>query len=163
MGWAIYLVIIAGAILLGPRIMALALDSQYPMAAVSGNSMWPALKQGDMVFLEGVSSVDELKLRDIIAFRHTRGMAIHRIVSIEGGEITTRGDANFREDPPVTIEDVIGKVPTVAGRPAKIPYLGYVSFVLGPLTRHTDDVAAPSQAPAASDGDSGTAYGTTEP
>ncbi len=133
-GWVVYLAVIIAAIALGPRIMGWALDTDHPIATVSGDSMWPALKQGDLVLLKGVSGIDELKVGDIIGFRHADGVAIHRITRIEGDEIIARGDANFRDDPPVGIEDVVGKVPTILGGTARIPYLGHITSLLGPLS-----------------------------
>lgn len=164
LGWAVYLAVIAVAVFLGPRAMGWALDSQYPMATVSGDSMWPALNNGDIVIVKGVSGLDELEVGDIIALRHRDGMAIHRIVRIEGGTITTRGDANFREDPSIGIDGVIGKVPTIGGRLVKVPYLGYVASLLGPLTKQTNDVAGSSEeGPATEDAGLGTAYSPGEP
>ena len=141
MGWALYLAVIIVAILLGPRFMAWALDSDHPIATVSGDSMWPVLQQGDLVLLKGVSDIEELEVGDIIGFRHAEGMAIHRITSIEGDEIIARGDANFRDDPPVGIEDVVGKVPTILGGNARIPYLGHITSLLGPLSKETNELA----------------------
>jgi signal peptidase I len=143
-GWAVYLTVIIVAILLGPQFMTWALSSDHPIATVSGDSMWPALSQGDIVLLKGVSDIEELDEGDIIGFRHPDGMAIHRIARIEGNEIIARGDANFRDDPPIGIEDVVGKVPSILGKNAKIPYLGHLTFLLGPLTKDTDELAGES-------------------
>ncbi len=162
LGWAIYLAIIAGAILIGPRVMAWVLDSQHPIAVVSGDSMWPALRKGDVVFLRGVSSVDELKVGDIIGFRHANGLAIHRVVRIYDGQIITKGDANFQDDPPISIEDVIGKVPTIAGQTVKIPLLGHASFLLGPLTKQTNDVPSLPGENASADDSEPSTYGPNE-
>jgi signal peptidase I len=140
-GWAVYLAVIIVAILLGPRFMGWALDSDHPIATVSGDSMWPTLQQGDLVLLKGVSDIEELEVGDIIGFRHADGMAIHRIARIEGDEIIARGDANFRDDPPVGIEDVVGKVPTILGENARIPYLGHITSLLGPLSKETNELA----------------------
>ena len=145
LGWLIYLGIIVGAIVLGPTILGSALGSEYPMATISSGSMWPALKEGDVVILKGVDSVDDVKVGDIVAFRHGEGFAIHRIVSIEGEQITTKGDANTREDEPIQVEAVIGKVPTIVGTTARIPYLGNMSFLLGPLLNSTEDPGQPPQ------------------
>ncbi len=146
-GWTIYLAIIVVAILLGPRIMVWALGSDHPIATVSGDSMWPTLKQGDIVLLKGVSHIEEVEVGDIIGFRHTDGLAIHRIVRIEGDEIIARGDANFRDDPPIGIEDVVGRVPTILGKNARIPYLGHMTFLLGPLVKSTNELdGGPSSA-----------------
>ena len=143
LGWVVYLGIIVGAVVLGPTVLGAALGSEYPMAAISSGSMWPELKVGDVVLLKGVDSIDDVKVGDIVAFRHEKGFAIHRIAGIEGDQITTKGDANTKTDEPIQIENVIGKVPTVAGLLVKVPYVGNLSFLLGPLLNKTNEAAAP--------------------
>ena len=143
LGWVVYLGIIVGAVVLGPTVLGAALGSEYPMAAISSGSMWPELKVGDVVLLKGVDTIDDVKVGDIVAFRHEKGFAIHRIAGIEGDQITTKGDANTKTDEPIQIENVIGKVPTVAGLLVKVPYVGNLSFLLGPLLNKTNEAAAP--------------------
>jgi signal peptidase I len=145
-GWLVYLAVIAGLVVMAPRIMSELLNSEHPMATVTGDSMWPAIKKGDVVLLQGVSSMDDLAEGDVIAFHHERGLAIHRIVAIDGEMITTRGDANFKNDKAVTIESVIGKVPTVGGRLARLPYLGHLAFLIGPLLGAEDARESAEQA-----------------
>ena len=143
LGWVVYLAVIVAAIVLGPTVLGAALGTEYPMAAISSGSMWPELKVGDVVLLKGVDTIDDVKVGDIVAFRHEKGFAIHRIASIDGDQITTRGDANTKMDEPIQIENVIGKVPTVAGLLVKVPYVGNLSFLLGPLLNKTNEAAAP--------------------
>ena len=144
LGWASYLVVIIGAIWLGPRVLALVLDTQHPLATVSSGSMWPEIKEGDVVLLEGVDGIDGLHVGDVIAFRHDGGLAIHRIVRIDGEQLTTRGDANTREDNPISFDDVIGRAVEVQGRLVRVPYLGYLAKLLGPIVgTSTDDPGSP--------------------
>ena len=143
LGWLLYLCIIGGAVVLGPSVLGWALGTEYPMAAISSGSMWPELKVGDVVLLKGVDTIDDVKVGDIVAFRHEKGFAIHRITSIDGDQITTKGDANTKIDEPIQIENIIGKVPTVAGLLVKVPYVGNLSFLLGPLLNNTNEAAAP--------------------
>lgn len=140
LGWLLYLAFVVGAIATIPSALGWALNSPNPIAAVSGSSMWPTLSKGDLVFLQGVDDVEDLHEGDIIAFRQENGFAIHRIISIDGPTITTRGDGNFVDDAPITIDEVIGKVPTVYGRLARIPLLGHLSLVFGPLISQSNDV-----------------------
>ncbi len=150
LGWAVYLAVIVGAIVLGPTALGWALGSEYPMAAISSGSMWPALKEGDVVFLKGVDGVEDVEVGDIVAFHHEGGFAIHRVARIEGEQITTKGDANTREDAPIEIGDVIGKVLTIGGTTARIPYLGNISFLLAPLMNRTEELPdQPPEAPSA--------------
>ncbi len=148
LAWAVYLGIIVGAIVLGPTVLGWALDTDHPMATISSGSMWPALKEGDVVLLRGVDSAEDLKVGNIIAFRHEGGLAIHRIVSIEGEQITTRGDANTRQDDPIAFDDVIGRAVEVGGRLARVPYLGHLAELLGPVVgTATEDPGQPTPAP----------------
>ena len=129
----LYLAVVVGAIVTIPNVLSWALDSPNPIAAVTGSSMWPTLQKGDLVLLQGVDGVEDLEVGDIIAFRQQRGFSIHRVVNIDGEKITTRGDGNFVDDSPINIENVIGKVPKVGGRLARLPLLGHLSLILGPL------------------------------
>ncbi len=148
LGWAVYLGVIVGAIVLGPTALGWALGSEYPMATISSGSMWPSLKEGDVVLLKGVDSIDDVKVGDIIAFRHEGGLAIHRIASIEGEQITTQGDANSKQDAPITFDDVIGRAVEVGGRLARVPYLGHLAELLGPVVgTATEDPGQPAPAP----------------
>ncbi len=133
LSWLLYVAVVIGAIVAIPNVLSWALDSPNPIAAVTGTSMWPTLQKGDLVFLQGVDGIEDLQVGDIIAFRQQRGFAIHRVVNIDGEKITTRGDGNFVDDSPTNIEKVIGKVPKVGGRLARLPLLGHLSLILGPL------------------------------
>jgi len=131
---------VVSAIAVAPPTMAWAMDNPNPIATVSGSSMWPTLKKGDLVAVRGVDGAEDLGVGDIIAFRHKDGLAVHRIMSIEGEVITTKGDANLEEDPPIYIEQVIGKIPTVGGSLLKVPLVGYLSLLLGPVAQRATDI-----------------------
>lgn len=139
LSWLLYLAVVVGAIVGIPSMLSWALDTPHPLAAVTGSSMWPTLNRGDLVVLQGVDSIEDLEVGDIIAFRQETGFAIHRVVGIDGDVITTRGDGNFVDDPPISFDEVIGTVPTVAGRLARIPFLGHLSLLLGPMMRQDND------------------------
>jgi signal peptidase I len=121
------------------------------MAAITSQSMYPALKRGDLVLIQGVDKAADLNEGDIIAFENDSGFAIHRIVAIDGETITTKGDANFDEDDPITFDKVIGRALTVRGRLARIPYLGNVPLVFG---RTSDGNAGEAQSPPIFEGES---------
>ncbi len=123
--WALYAGFIVGAIVAGPKLLAIALQTDTPLATITSSSMWPDLKRGDLVILKGVDSVDDIKVGEIVAFRtEDEGFVIHRVVQIEGETVTTKGDANVIEDVPWSGDQLIGKVLKVGGRLAKLPYLG---------------------------------------
>lgn len=123
--WVLYLGFIVGAIVAGPKLLAIALQTNTPLATITSSSMWPNLKRGDLVILKGVDSVDDIKAGDIVAFKtEDEGFVIHRVVEIEGETVTTKGDANTIEDVPWSGDQLIGKVLKIGGRLAKLPYLG---------------------------------------
>jgi len=143
LGLALYAAFVSGAIYYTPDIMSQALGTEHPMASVTSGSMWPALKAGDLVILKGVDSAEELNVGDIIAFEHEGGFAIHRVIQVDGESITTQGDANRKPDEPITFDDVIGRIPKIAGWLVKIPYLGNVARVVG---SNTDEPAGETPA-----------------
>lgn len=77
------------------------------VAVVKSGSMEPELYKGDLLVVNKVSSV---AVGDVIMFKSDGLLTVHRIVEINGEQITTRGDANNANDNPITNSDVIGKV-----------------------------------------------------
>ncbi len=122
----IYAAVVGLTLFGAPRFLSWYLGTQYPMAAITSGSMWPALHTGDLVFIEDAGR-ENLKVGDIIVWKNSEGFTIHRIVRLEGDELVTKGDANFNEDEPVRYEDVVGRTFTVFGRLARIPYLGMIT------------------------------------
>lgn len=135
-----YFVIIGGIVFGLPRILIWALDTPYPMAAITSGSMWPALKQGDLVLVKGVDSPEDLEVGEIIVFKNRTNntLTIHRIVKI-GDKITTKGDANFNEDVPVNFSDVVGETLNFRGKPIRIPKLGAVTIFVGSVRKTTNE------------------------
>ena len=124
---AIYAAIVAVIVKGVPYILQKKLGSEQPMATITSGSMWPALKTWDVVFIEKVTR-EEIKKGDIIVWRHERGFTIHRVVSLGLKTLTTKGDANFAEDGPVSYDDVVGRaVVKKSGSPWRIPYIGMVT------------------------------------
>ncbi|MCH5163793.1 MAG: signal peptidase I [Clostridiales bacterium] len=85
----------------------------------------------DIIVLEKVGSIDDLKLYDIIAYKNKDGTnIIHRIVAINGGgdnaQLIMRGDANnVNDDYKPKLSDVIG---VYRGR--RIPLAGVIVMFL---------------------------------
>ena len=52
----------------------------------------------------------ELKVDDIVVFQEGNNLITHRIIEIDGDNITTKGDANNTADVPIKKDDVIAKV-----------------------------------------------------
>lgn len=136
-----YVVIIGGIVFGLPKFLVWKLDTQYPMAAITSGSMWPVLKQGDMVFIKGIHSSEQVQVGDIIVFKNrTNGtLTIHRVVKL-GDKITTKGDANFSEDAPVDYKDVIGETLNWSeNKPVRIPKLGSITIFTSSLREPTNN------------------------
>lgn len=129
-GWVVYIVVLVGLIYGIPKALAYALKTPYPMAAITSGSMWPALKKGDMVFIKGVSSKNDIQVGDIIVYKNPVGFTIHRVVTINENTVITKGDANNVSDTPVTYDEIIGKTVNFKQKPFRIPLLGDVSILI---------------------------------
>jgi len=136
-GWILYIAVLAGLIWGIPRGMSYFLKTPYPMASITSSSMWPALKQGDLVLIKGIQNKNEIQLGDIIVYKNVSlssgpvtGFTIHRVVQIGQNTVVTKGDANNVSDPPVQYEEVIGKTLTINQKPIRIPMLGNVSIFI---------------------------------
>jgi len=100
-----------------------------PMMAVVSNSMYPTFERGDLIFVKGVDSPDEIKRGDIIVFQLDGDpeTKVHRVVEIENNDgklrFRTKGDHKPNIDPwNVSFEEVKGRVLFW------IPKLGYLSL-----------------------------------
>src|SRR3989344_1072105 len=138
--FVLYIAFVAVLVIYTPRILSNVLDTEYPMATITSSSMWPQLKQDDLILVKGVSGAD-VEVGQIIIFRNSKGFTIHRLVRREddpdapdraGGKLITKGDANSVEDQPILEEDVIGRVVYIQDNPFRIPKAGLIARNLGP-------------------------------
>jgi signal peptidase len=94
---------------------------------VKSGSMEPKIHVGDTIItmpFKGTSA-GTLNIGDVISFQDGKALTSHRIISINGDSIITKGDANEDADPrPVGIAQVKGIYLF------KIPYIGYVSYFI---------------------------------
>jgi signal peptidase len=127
MEWILYLVLLAVLVWGVPKALSYELKTPYPMASITSGSMWPNLKQGDMVFIKGVSSKNEINVGDIVVYKNPMGFTIHRVIQKNASTIITKGDANNVDDAPVKYEDLVGKTLAYRGNTLRIPYLGQIS------------------------------------
>lgn len=74
---------------------------------VGSGSMEPSLKINDLIIIR---SSDDYKVQDIITYSNENEYITHRIISIKGNEVTTKGDANNISDEPITKDKIIGKL-----------------------------------------------------
>lgn len=99
-------------------------NNQLPMpfgfgaSVVLSPSMDPTLKVNDLVF---VTAEDEYQVGDIVVYQDESTLVIHRIISIDGDMIRTKGDANNTPDlDPITVDDIKGKYTF------RIPFVGFI-------------------------------------
>jgi len=80
---------------------------------VMGWSMLPGVWPGDVLVIDRATS-QQVSKGDIILFRRDRRLFVHRVVGKDGehagAAVLTRGDALLEPDPPVSNNDVLGKV-----------------------------------------------------
>jgi signal peptidase I len=132
-GWGIRFVAIsafvAGVILYTPNALGWALNTDHPVASVASSSMSPTLHEGELVLIDGVASIDDLRVGDIVAFQHEHGIAIRRVSGFSDGAVLARADAGPDEDFVIPFENITGRVLTVAGEQVKLPLLGNISLL----------------------------------
>ncbi len=130
-GAAIYVLVVAALVYLLPKTLAWTLKTDYPMAAITSNSMWPTLKKGDLVFIQGVAKSD-LKVGDIVVYANEQNFfTIHRISELRENDLTTKGDANSVNDSPVKYQDIVGRLLRFGSHYARLPKLGIISITVG--------------------------------
>ena len=99
----------------------------YDLRLVRSESMRPAVNMGDLIITGPVNGPinGEVKPGTIVTYQHSKELITHRVLSIDGTTLVTKGDAVEDADSwPVTLSDVKGIYLF------KIPYVGYVtSFV----------------------------------
>jgi len=132
-GWILYIAILVGLVYGIPKGLAYFLEPDYPMASITSGSMWPALKQGDLILIKGVSSKEEIQIGDIIVYRNPKGFTIHRVIKLNENTLITKGDANNVEDAPVKYEEVIGKTVTLNNKPFRIPFIGKIGLLINKI------------------------------
>ncbi len=130
LGWIAYFALIVLLIYGIPRGLSAALDTPYPMAAITSGSMWPVLKKGDIVLVQGVKNKNGIKKGDIVVYKNEKGFTIHRVVEMRDKELVTKGDANNISDAPIAYEDLIGKAVNFNNGVFRIPWAGNISLYI---------------------------------
>lgn len=96
-------------------------------AVVMTGSMEPTIEIDDFVIIK---KSDKIKVNDIVAYKEkdNKYEILHRVVKIDGDEVTTKGDANNIEDQPISKSNIFG---VYVG---KIKYIGkIISFISKPI------------------------------
>lgn len=126
-----YVLLVTLAALVGINVYALNASrltgNQVPMpfgvgaSVVLSGSMEPELSVGDLLLLREQESYTE---GDIIVYQSGAMPVVHRILSLRGETVITKGDANNVADEPFHCDAIKGKVVLA------IPWLGYAVWAL---------------------------------
>lgn len=95
----------------------------YDVYLVRSESMKPAINMGDMIVTGPVNGPlnGEVKPGTIVTYELGKETVTHRVISVDGSALVTKGDAAEDPDPwAVTLSDVKGTYLF------KIPYVGYL-------------------------------------
>ena len=86
------------------------LNSRYQCSQVLSGSMSPALNMGDYIIID--TEATEFEINDIIVYQSTASSpyTVHRIVEINEGDYTVKGDANPNNSETISIEQIVGLV-----------------------------------------------------
>ncbi|HEY9246308.1 MAG TPA: signal peptidase I [Candidatus Methanoperedens sp.] len=101
---------------------------------IISDSMNPTLKKGDLILMQNI--IVKPEIGDIVTYNvQNKQLPItHRIVSISGKELVTKGDSNPSEDSwRATKEDIIGKNVYFMGKPVVIEKVG--NYFIADATR----------------------------
>lgn len=79
----------------------------YTFFEVATGSMEPTIDVGDIIV---VKITNEVNPNDIIVCNDKHSFITHRLISIQGDKLNTKGDANNTEDEPMDVANLIGKV-----------------------------------------------------
>lgn len=81
----------------------------YAILEVVSGSMEPVIHVGDMIIID--TDEIEFELNDIVTFYDAEGtFTTHRIIGLEDGLYTTKGDNNNTKDKlPITVDKIVGK------------------------------------------------------
>ncbi|MEM2006199.1 MAG: signal peptidase I [Sulfolobales archaeon] len=123
---AMALEIIVGVVLL--TLIALTLLDYITLAVVEGTSMEPTLQSGDLVIVIKRVSTKDISVGDVIVYRRSGTLIIHRVLRVEDDTLITKGDNNWLPDPPIRFQAVIGKVLELGGNVVKVPLVGYLTL-----------------------------------
>lgn len=89
------------------------LGNQLPMpfgfgsAIVLSGSMEPTFSTGDLII---VRECETVAVGDIVVFQDGSSLVVHRVIALDGGSVTTQGDANNVPDDPIDLSSVKGTV-----------------------------------------------------
>ena len=110
----------------------------YAVLEVATGSMEPTLKVGDLIIIN--TKEKNYQSKDIITFYDVNGSFVtHRLVSIKGDKMITKGDANNTEDEELTSKNIVGKyIFKIAGlgillKSLRSPFTSIMILIIGIL------------------------------
>ena len=106
----------------------------YNMYIVRSGSMEPVINTGDAVVIGPLDGPfgNGLQQGSIVTYRHGMELITHRVLSIEGDTLVTKGDAVEDPDPWPVSRQSVGGIYLF-----RVPYIGYVSsFIRTPVGRY---------------------------
>jgi len=74
-----------------------------------GRSMWPTIRDGELLHVKPIGK-GQLKLGEIVLFRHGGEFKAHRIIGRNRDSVLTRGDACIDADGWIAIPEILGRV-----------------------------------------------------
>jgi hypothetical protein len=93
---------------LGPLLDELIKDGKRVRLTVSGSSMFPFIRDGDVVEIEGLNS--KIRVGDVLLVRkNEETYVLHRVVKIEKDKFFLRGDYSSCLEGPFRKEDVVAR------------------------------------------------------
>lgn len=88
-------------------------EGQSVTIPVKGFSMRPMMRSEKERVILTAHSDNNIKQGAVMLFRHNGQHIMHRIVKIEGRNITFAGDGNYNKTEQATKEDIVAKVTTI--------------------------------------------------
>jgi len=109
---------------------------------VTGASMLPAVWPGDVVTIHR-SRFSEVSRGDLVLFFRDRRFFVHRVLEVSGHSLLTRGDSVLGPDPPVSPDELLGRVVSItgAGGTRAPSQLGAVGYLVARAARHSTFVS----------------------
>jgi len=101
------------------------LSEDYSAYIVLSDSMQPTFSNGDLVLVGSPNHlfVDKVEPGNIITYRRNEALITHRVVSVKGDTLVTKGDAMEDSDPwPVSLSNDVE-----ASYITHIPYIGHLN------------------------------------
>lgn len=96
---------------------------------VSGNSMYPFIKNGDRVLLKPIELADIKKGRVVLACANGQFL-LHRIVSVSGSSVTLAGDGNLIQHETVNFSGIWAVVVEVLNRKQNVQSTSHIFLTL---------------------------------